>query len=122
MSMFQRLFGRGGLGALVCCAAVTALVGASSSGAAGSANVSCAAGGAGLVAAVAAADAAGGGTINLASGCTYSLTTPNNMTMGANGLPVVVSPITVNGNDATIAGNSSNFRIFAVDGGSGGAL
>ena len=42
--------------------------------------------------------------------------------MGGNGLPVVVSPITINGKGATIAGNSSHFRIVMVDGISGGAL
>jgi hypothetical protein len=67
-------------------------------------------------------NAAGGGSINLDSGCTYSLTTRDNLVMGGNGLPVVVSPVTVNGKGATIAGNGSNFRIFAINGSSGGAL
>jgi hypothetical protein len=77
---------------------------------------------AGLVAAVDTANAAGGGTINLAAGCTYPLTTRNNTAMGGNGLPVVASPVTINGRNATIAGNSTNFRIVAIDGTSGGAL
>jgi hypothetical protein len=94
----------------------------SAAGAALGFNVSCASGAAGLVAAVNGANAAGGGSINLDSGCTYSLTTVNNMTMGPNGLPVVVTPITINGKNATIAGNSTNFRIIAIDGSSGGAL
>jgi hypothetical protein len=97
-------------------------VGSTAAAAAASVNVPCAAGAAGLVAAVNTVNAAGGGTINLVSGCAYSLTTQNNTVMGGNGLPVVVSPITINGKGATIAGNSSNFRIIAVDGTSGGAL
>ena len=66
-----------------------------------------------LTAAFAAANAAGGGTINLTSGCTYKLTAADN---GENGLPVVSTPIGVNGNGATIAGNSTSFRILEVDG------
>ncbi len=84
--------------------------------------MSCSAGGSGLVAAINAANAAGGGTINLAAGCTYSLTAPNNSVMGSNGLPVVVTPIIINGKNAAIAGNSTNFRIIAINGISGGAL
>lgn len=77
---------------------------------------------AGLVAAVDTANAAGGGSINLAAGCTYSLATRNNTAFGGNGLPVVAAPITLSGKGATISGNSTNFRIVAVDGTSGGAL
>ena len=121
--MLQRVTRRAGVGAgLAACAAVVVLVGASAGAAAPSTNVSCSAGAAGLVAAVGAANAAGGGTINLASGCTYSLTSANNPAVGGNGLPVVVSPITVNGNGATVAGNSSHFRLVMVDGTSGGSL
>ncbi len=66
-----------------------------------------------LVAAVNAANAAGGGTINLAPGCHYSLTSsPDN---SENGLPAVQFPIGVNGNGATIDGTNS-FRVFEVDG------
>ena len=121
--MLQRSVRRAGVGAgLAVCAVVVVLVGASGGAAAVSTNVSCSAGGAGLVAAVGAANAAGGGSINLASGCTYSLTSTNNPAVGGNGLPVVVSSITINGRGATIAGNSSRFRIVMVDGTSGGAL
>jgi hypothetical protein len=66
-----------------------------------------------LIAAVNAANAAGGGTINLAPGCTYPLTSADN---GENGLPVVTTRIGVNGNSATIAGNNTSFRIWEVDG------
>src|SRR5689334_9859299 len=66
-----------------------------------------------LIAAITAANTAGGGTINLAAGCTYRLTSADN---GENGLPVITTRIGVNGNGATIAGNSSDFRIFEVDG------
>ena len=67
----------------------------------------------------------GGGGINLASGCTYSLTSANNTVpgLGANGLPVITTPITINGGGgATIAGNNSNFRIIAISGAAGGSL
>ena len=67
-----------------------------------------------LITAISTANNSGGGTINLAPGCTYQLTQANNsdpMT-GANGLPVISSRITVNGLGTTIAGNDSNFRIF----------
>ena len=81
--------------------------------------VSCSSGGAGLVAAITAANVAGG-TINLAAGCTYALTAPNNTPspmIGGNGLPVVTSQITINGLRSTIAGNPASanpFRIFEV--------
>ena len=65
-----------------------------------------------LVAAVNAANAAGGGTINLARGCHYRLTAADN---GENGLPVVSTRISVNGNDATVDGTGA-VRVFEVDG------
>src|SRR5581483_7839023 len=55
-------------------------------------------------------------------GCTYSLTSANNTTAGANGLPVISSPLTIIGNGATIAGNNSNFRIIMISGATGGTL
>ncbi len=71
---------------------------------------------AGLVAAINAANAGGGGTINLAGGCTYTLTTQNNY---PNGLPVVTSTITINGSGSSIARSqapgTASFRIFEVD-------
>jgi hypothetical protein len=77
-------------------------------------NVPCT--GQALVDAINAANSAGGGTLNLAAGCSYDLAGPDN---GENGLPVVISPINVNGHGATItniADNSVSFRIFEVDG------
>ena len=66
-----------------------------------------------LVAAINAANGAGGGTINLAPGCHYALTSsPDN---SENGLPVVTTQIGVNGNGATIDGTNS-FRVLEVDG------
>jgi hypothetical protein len=109
------------LGILGVCTAVAALVAATGAGAATSVSVACG-DSAGLIAAVNAANAAGGGTINLAAGCTYSLTAMNNHTMGPTGLPVVVTPITINGKGATIAGNNTNFRIIAINGPAGGTL
>ncbi len=81
--------------------------------------VSCSSGGAGLIAAINEANVAGG-AINLAAGCTYALTAPNNTPspmIGGNGLPVVTSQITINGLRSTIAGNPASakpFRIFEV--------
>ena len=75
--------------------------------------------------AIVAANTSGGGVINLASGCTYSLTSANNTLpgIGANGLPVITTPITINGGGGTlIAGNNSNFRILAISGQTGGSL
>ena len=75
-------------------------------------------GSAGLIAAINNANSSGGGTINLAEGCTYKLSSPNNTKpmIGANGLPVVTSRITIKGDHTKIAGNRSDFRIFEVDG------
>jgi hypothetical protein len=97
------------------------LFAATAAGAAASVNVACG-DTAGLVAAVNMVNAVGGGQVNLASGCTYSLTGRDNAVMGGNGLPVIVTPIRINGKNATIAGNATNFRIIAIDGTSGGAL
>lgn len=84
----------------------------------------------GLVNAITTANGSGGGTINLASGCTYSLNGPNlpinpNPLIGANGLPAVTTPITINGWNTTVTGNPASatpFRIFEVDGVPGGNL
>ena len=65
-----------------------------------------------LAAAVNAANAARGGTINLTAGCDYALTSVDN---GENGLPVVSTRISVNGNGATIDGTNV-VRVFEVDG------
>ena len=67
----------------------------------------------GLVAAINAANASGGGTISLAGGCSYTLTTQNNP---SNGLPVVTGSITINGGGSTIARSQApgtpQFRIL----------
>src|SRR5262245_8932750 len=82
-------------------------------------------GAAGLVAAITAANAAGGGAISLAPRCTYTLTTADNNSFDGNGLPVITTPITIAGANATIARSSApgtaHFRIFEVDG-PGGSL
>jgi hypothetical protein len=56
--------------------------------------------------------------INLAAGCTYTLTAVDNVTDGPNGLPSITSRITINGNGATIERSSGMgtpaFRIFHV--------
>jgi hypothetical protein len=108
-------------GCLVGLVAGLALFGLVSSGAASvSVNVSCSGGGAALAAAIKSVNSSGGGSVNLASGCTYQLTTADNSGgTGSNALPIVISQITVNGKNATIAGNGSDFRIFEVDGPNG---
>ena len=69
-----------------------------------------------LVDAINAANSAGGGTLNLAHGCDYQLTSsPDD---SENGLPAITSSITINGNSATIDGTNS-FRVFEVDGPAG---
>jgi hypothetical protein len=75
-------------------------------------NVPCG-GQAALVAAINAANSAGGGTLSLAKGCEYDLTSVDNS--GENGLPVVTTTIKVNGHHATIDGTDS-VRVFEVDG------
>ena len=97
-------------------AGVTALGLGSASFAAAQTSVPCSAGGPGLVAAINTANSSGGGTITLDKGCTYLLTSANNSgPLGRNGLPVVTSRIVIDGRDATIAGNHTNFRIFQVN-------
>ena len=57
-------------------------------------------------------------TINLAAGCTYTLTAVDNDTDGPNGLPSITSEITISGNAATIERDTSspNFRIIHSSG------
>jgi predicted outer membrane repeat protein len=63
-------------------------------------------------------------TINLASGCTYTLGSGSFNADGQNGLPDISSPISINGNGATIARDSApgtpSFRILHIA--SSGAL
>nr|CTQ95426.1 Probable extracellular nuclease [Kibdelosporangium sp. MJ126-NF4] len=71
-----------------------------------------------LVNAVTAANAAGGGTVTLTPGCTYTLTTEhgNDGVNGPAGLPIITTPITLEGNANTIARatNALAFRIAQV--------
>ncbi|MDM4720027.1 right-handed parallel beta-helix repeat-containing protein [Micromonospora sp. WMMA1363] len=71
-----------------------------------------------LIAAITTANSAGGGTLDLARKCTYTLTANQD----GNGLPVIVQPITIKGNGSTIAraANADQFRFFEID--SGGIL
>ncbi len=71
----------------------------------------------GLINAINSANTSGGGSVNLAAGCSYALNGAYDGT--EDGLPPVTTPITVNGNGSTIAGNDNGFRIFEVDGPSG---
>ena len=95
----------------------TALVAfwAPASASAGSTPVPCDTGA--LIAALDDANVSGGGTLDLASGCLYTLTEPDNSTpSGANGLPVISAPITIHGNGAAIVRRPSaeSFRIFEI--------
>jgi hypothetical protein len=65
-----------------------------------------------LIAAISAANSAGGGTINLASGCHYALTSAFS---GEDGLPPIGTSIGINGNGATIDGTNT-VRVLEVDG------
>jgi hypothetical protein len=94
-----------------------ALAAATAASAGAGISVPCA-GQAALVAAVNAANTAGGGTLNLAAGCDYALTSVDNNF--ENGLPIVTTPISVNGKGATIDGTGT-VRVFEVDG-PGGSL
>ncbi len=71
-----------------------------------------------LIAALVHANADGGGTLELAGHCTYTLTA----NVGEDGLPLITEPVTVLGNGATIVrtANAAPFRIFHV--GLGGDL
>jgi hypothetical protein len=106
-----------GTGALLALAVLPAGAAAAGTGV----NVPCSGSGggaAGLITAITAANAAGGGTINLAAGCTYQLTAADNNSpmLGGNGLPVITSQVTLNGSGTTIAGNNTTFRILQVGG------
>ena len=110
--MTVRRFSRAAM--LVAVVAGLSLFGLASAGAAAvSVNVPCLSGDPGaLVAAINTANGGGGGNVNLAAGCHYFLTTADN---GENGLPVVTSRVSVNGNGATIDGTDA-VRVFEVDG------
>lgn len=71
-----------------------------------------------LIGAITAANASGGGRLSLAEKCRYTLT----VNLDGNGLPVVLQPIKIRGNGASIvrAANADAFRILAV--GAGGDL
>ena len=126
--MIDQLRRQVGASALAAGCVALAALGGGAARAAGSGRVPCSGAGggaAGLVAAVNAANASGGGAVNLVSGCTYSLTTASGTApgLGASGLPVITTPITINGGGgATIAGNSSSFRIITISGPAGGSL
>src|SRR5262245_9216050 len=61
---------------------------------------------------------AGADTVVLQPSSAHTLTATNNNTYGANGLPVVISEMTIEGNTSTITRDSGaeNFRILAVSG------
>jgi hypothetical protein len=72
----------------------------------------------GLIAAIQRANARGGGTIELASGCTYSLSKGRfDDGEGPTGLPPIGSSITVKGHDSSIvrAKGAPEFRLFEVE-------
>lgn len=59
--------------------------------------------------------------LNLASNCTYTLTTVDNSSPDANGLPVISTDMTFNGNNAIIerssAGGTPAFRLMQIEAG-----
>ena len=65
----------------------------------------------------AAGNPSGADTINLPSGGLFTLTSVNTTAQGANGLPLITSTITINGNGSTIRRNATApaFRILHVD-------
>ncbi|MER5257348.1 hypothetical protein [Streptomyces sp. NPDC002855] len=74
-----------------------------------------------LIAAINAANTAGGGNVVLASGCTYTLTTPHSSDgNGPNGLPVITTAITLTGDNNIITRSTAlltpAFRIAKVAG------
>ena len=123
--MFRALKGRVGLWAGLGCA-VFAVLGGASAGASASSNVPCSGAGggaAGLVAAINAANAGGGGTINLAPGCTYLAHVSqqhDRRRQRVAGHHLRRSRSTAAAR--TIAGNNSNFRIILIAGAAGGRL
>ncbi|MDG4550388.1 MAG: hypothetical protein P9G45_08235, partial [Candidatus Contendobacter sp.] len=74
-----------------------------------------------LIAAINTANANGeADTLNLAAGCAYTFTTPDNYWYGPNALPAISSTITIEGNGAIIerdAGAATPFRLFYISGG-----
>ena len=64
--------------------------------------------------------ASSGDTLDLAVGCTYTLTVVNNATDDGNGLPVIDITLTINGNGATIERGSAapDFRLLDIANGS----
>ncbi len=70
---------------------------------------------AGLKSAINAANSSGGGIINLAAGCTYTLTAVANDP--STGLPEITSKIIINGSNTTITRSAvaPDFRILLVD-------
>ncbi len=65
-----------------------------------------------LVNAINSANATGGGTLNLAAGCTYTLTVPHGG--AANGLPVITTDIILEGTDTTIRRAPAALLLFRV--------
>ena len=65
--------------------------------------------------------AGGADTITLGGGLTYTISAINNSVGGENGLPVILSPITIDGNGSTITRNANlnldipAFRLFYID-------
>ena len=71
-----------------------------------------------LIAAIDSANTMGGGTLDLSSGCTYTLTQPATATPnGPDGLPPITTAIAIHGHGATITRGGTSppaFRIFEV--------
>jgi hypothetical protein len=77
----------------------------------------------GLISAITSANSSGGGTLDLATDCTYLLGSgPYSNGLGADGLPVITSAIRITGNGSTITRSSSAtaFRLIELDGATSG--
>jgi len=111
------------LAAVVLAAAVAVpLAAVASGGSAFGATISVPCNGGNPAALIAAIKAANGtptaDTINVAAGCTYVFNAPDNTTDGGNALPVITTPITINGSGVTLqrstAGGTLDFRLVEV--------
>jgi uncharacterized repeat protein (TIGR01451 family) len=77
----------------------------------------------GLISAITSANSSGGGTLDLATDCTYLLGSgPYSNGLGADGLPVITTAIRISGDGSTITRSSSAtaFRLIELDGATSG--
>ncbi len=103
---------------VIATAGIATVAGASGAKTVLASNVGCSANS--LVSAIAAANSGtDGGVVNLAAGCTYTMTAVNNNADGANAFPDITGTVTINGNGAVITRSNSApaFRFLIADNG-----